>query len=197
MFGVLQLEASLRAPYDGIEVLPFDPHGWYSNGGSIETLFTKHQPKVVIEVGCWLGASTRHMASLLREGGIIYAVDHWLGSVEHQSSECLLMLPSLYQQFLSNVIHSQLTDKIIPVRMSSLEACRYLRIPADLIYIDASHDTESVYADLKAWFPHVKGHGILCGDDWSWASVAAAVVRFAQENDLKIEAEGNFYRLVE
>ena len=124
-------------------------------------------------------------------------MDHWLGSEEHQPTAysgnyCHTPPEKLYQQFLSNVIHEGLQDKIIPVRKESTEAARYLsEVPVDLVYIDASHDTESVYKDLTAWYPLVKDHGILCGDDWHHPPIVKAVTRFAQENNLEIVVESN------
>lgn len=115
-------------------------------------IFYKIQPKVVIELGSWLGASTRHIAQLLPEDGIVYAVDHWLGSIEHHTPSFSHYLPTLYEQFLSNVIHSGLEHKIFPVRMSTLEAVELFRnegIQPDLIYVDASHDEDSVYKIYK------------------------------------------------
>lgn len=73
----------------------------------------------------------------------------------------------------------------------------------DLVYVDASHDEASVYADLNAYFPLVKGHGVICGDDWGWGSqlgfpVSTAVHRFAIENNLRIEViDGWFWILHE
>jgi hypothetical protein len=190
-------QANLPEPYRSAKLLPFNSEGWYSNGEQIKSLFMEHQINVAIEVGCWLGLSTRNIATLLLPNGKLYAIDHWRGSIEHQH---LPILPTLYDQFLSNVIHAELTNVIIPMRMSSLEAALQIRsmgIVPDFIYIDASHDTESVLADLNAWFPFIKGHGILCGDDWTWESVRTAVEIFAEENQLTIEASDNFWRLVE
>ncbi len=82
--------------------------------------------------------------------------------------------------------------------MESLEAAKRLQtltIPIDLIYIDASHEYAPVYADLCAWYPYVKDHGILCGDDWNVGDVQRAVIRFAQENQLIIYQIGGFWRL--
>jgi len=197
---IVNIASALPPPYDELEeVLPFNGHGWYGNAEQIEELIRKHQVKTIIGVGSWLGASTRHMAALLPAGGKVYAIDHWLGSAEHQpnASNYLDVLPYLYEQFLSNVIHAKLTDKIVPIRMDSLAAANTIDVIPDLIYIDASHDTPSVYADLQAWYPFVQGHGVLCGDDWGWSSVRAAVERFAKENHLKIDASGNFWRLKE
>jgi hypothetical protein len=190
-------QEGLPEPYRSAKLMPFNPQGWYSNAKQIESLFKQNRINVVIEVGCWLGLSTRHMATLLPSEGKLYAVDHWLGSSEHQDSS---ELPTLYDQFLSNVVYASLTNVIVPIRMSSLEAAALLSIMAimpDLVYIDASHDTESVLADLNAWFPFVKGHGIICGDDWHWEDVRAAVEIFALEHQLTIDASENFWCLVE
>jgi predicted O-methyltransferase YrrM len=191
------LASDLPEPYCHLEkVLPFDPQGWYNNASQIEWLFQDNKIETVIEVGSWLGKSTRHIAELLPPTGKLYAIDHWLGSYEHQTQEMWTSyLPTLYDQFLSNVIHAGLTDKIIPIRMASLDAARFLMVSPDLIYIDASHDYMSVYLDLVTWYPFVEEHGILCGDDCGWKSVRKAVRRFAKENGLKIDASGNFWRL--
>ncbi len=196
LFGCSKSTTTLPEPYCKLDkVLPFDPQGWYGNKKPMKQLICENDVKVVIEVGSWLGASTRHIAKYVPKDGKVYAVDHWLGSVEHQGGD---KLASLYDQFLSNVIHKKLTHKIIPIRMASVEAEKVLsNVVPDLIYIDASHETEAVYQDLAIWYPHVKGHGILCGDDWPWPSVQVAVERFAAENQLTIESEGAFWRLKE
>jgi predicted O-methyltransferase YrrM len=193
LLACLACFSTTEDPYAGVEMLPFDPQGWYLNARDMEKIFKKHKIKTVVEVGSWLGTSTRHIASLLPRGGKIYAVDHWEGSIEHQSDP---RTPHLYQQFLSNVIHTGLTNKIVPVKMASLEAASYLDgLQVDLVYLDGAHDTESVLQDLRAWYPFVKGHGIICGDDWGWSSVAEAVQIFARENGLKIHHRDNFWRL--
>ena len=198
-------QEDLPEPYQSLELLPFDPHGWFENQKPMEQAINNNYVKVVIEVGSWLGKSTRYIASLLPLEGKVYAVDHWKGSAENQSGETgwHRALPYLYQQFLSNIIHAGLANKIIPIKMASVEAANVLchppyNVTADLIYIDASHDTDSVYADLCAWYPYVQGHGILCGDDWeSSPNVRTAVTRFAIERGLKIETSLYFWRLVE
>lgn len=193
--------SNLPAPYNQLtEVLPYDREGWYGNGEHIKKLISKENVNEVIEVGCWLGKSTRHIAKHLPRNGKVYAVDHWLGSVEHQEGGAFETekLPYLYDQFLSNVIHKKLTSKIIPIQMSSLEAEKTLSdVFPDLIYLDASHEYEDVYQDIVAWFPHVKGHGILCGDDYGWPGVKQAVHQFAEEHDLSIESDQAFWRFIE
>ena len=82
--------------------------------------------------------------------------------------------------------------------MYSDEAARLLNVKPDLVYIDGHHTFEAVYEDLTAWYPFVKGHGILAGDDWQTSEgVYHAVRQFAQENNLQIVAHNNFWRLCE
>lgn len=80
--------------------------------------------------------------------------------------------------------------------MNSIDGAKELQkrgVSPDIIYIDACHWEDEVYADLKAYFPLVKGHGVLCGDDWNWRdmSVKKAVTRFAKEYNLKLEVADN------
>jgi hypothetical protein len=196
------LMATLPEPYSQIkEVLPFNDHGWYDgNAFYIEKLMTLNKVKTVIEVGSWLGKSTRHIASLLQSSGKLYAVDTWAGSTEHYNGLESGMLQNLYEQFLSNIIHAKLTDIVIPVRMQSQQAApiftQKLTTKVDLIYIDAAHDTKSVMADLKAYWPFVANNkGILCGDDWTWQTVRVAVEMFASHHGLTVCFGGNFWFL--
>ncbi|MBI2345143.1 class I SAM-dependent methyltransferase [Candidatus Dependentiae bacterium] len=191
----------LPSPYcDLKEVLPFNGHGWYTNGVWIEKLMKQNKIYTVIEVGSWLGASTRHIASLLQANGKLYAVDTWEGSVEHyENQEWKKMLPTLYEQFLSNIVHAQLTDRIIPVKSTSINAALDLKNQinkVDLIFIDAGHDTESVLNDLVIYWPFVQNNeGVLCGDDWYWESVRKAVIIFAKNYKLTLYADDNFWFL--
>lgn len=188
----LYSENEMPEPYCFIRDLPFDESGWFGNADPILKIMTVKKPQIAIEVGAWLGQSTRFIASHLPQDGKIYAVDTWLGSAEvlHQVDP---RLSSLYQIFLSNVKHAGLTQQIVPVRMRSLEAAKALDVMADFIYIDAAHDEESVYQDILAWHPHLNLGGTMCGDDWMWDSVRRGVVRAAVILNYRIEAVGNFW----
>ena len=198
--GLLKTGEKMRSipmPYRGAKLLPFFDHGWYRNGIHLERLILEWNVKTIIEVGCWFGESTRHMAFCLPEEGKLYAVDHWKGSSEHQEGGVHWHpeLPMVYEYFLSNVIHVGLVDTIIPIQMESLEAAKILDVMADLIYIDASHDTPSVYADLVAWYPHLRPGGVFCGDDWDLPSVRKAVESFAEERGLSIQSSQIFWQV--
>ena len=173
-------ESLMPEPYRSIKNLPFDEHGWFRNGELIEYCLKIKPAKIVIEVGSWLGLSTRFMARIIPDDGIVYAIDTWLGSKEHlQDSRLFSKIPHLYQTFLSNVKHAELTKKIVPIRMASLEASEALNVEGDLIYIDASHEEEDVYNDIIAWHPHLAEGGIICGDDWHSEPVRNGVMQAA------------------
>jgi len=192
------LWADLPAPYNTVELLPYNPQGWYQNATSMEYLIQRSHAKVVVEVGCWLGLSTRHIAKTLPDSGIVYAVDHWKGSPNEDNS--IFDIPNLYRQFLSNVIHEDLTHKIVPMRMSSAEAASVFPVKPDLIYLDATHDFDNVFFDLLLWFPFVKGHGVICGDDYFWGydwPVKRAVDAFAKLHGLTVYNDGWLWYLEE
>ena len=193
--------SSLPEPYASTDILPENPFGWYLNAPQITNLIQKYDVRTVVEVGSWIGGgSTRHIGNLLKlKGGTLYAVDTWLGSTDNQTNQACYapFLPTVYQQFLSNMVHWDLTQTVIPVQMDSLMASQTLQVQPDLIYIDGEHTTSAVYADLCAWHPFVENKGILCGDDWSWTSVRKAVKRFAAEKGKKIKASGNFWLLTD
>lgn len=48
----------------------------------------------------------------------------------------------------------------------------------DFLFVDAGHSYEHVNADLVAWVPKVKRHGMIFGHDWNMESVRKAVTDF-------------------
>ena len=195
--GIL-IAKELPEPYRSVDILPFDDHGWFAQNNRIrlEYIIDKLKPKVVVELGSWLGASTIFMAEKLSEGAILYAVDNWnqQGSAGVQNNPLWSSkLKTLYQSFLSNVIHKKMTQIVIPIRMDTLEAARALNITAELVYVDASHEEEDVYNDIIHWYPHLDIGGIMCGDDWSFQSVRNAVRRAEKELNQRTKSVGNFW----
>lgn len=193
------LNTQYPEPYNSIKILPYKSHGWFeeTNKKHLIQFIKELEPSTIIEVGSWLGSSTLEMARHLKKGSRLYAVDTWLGSIEHHNNplcpECQEFLPTLYQQFLSNVIHENLMNIIIPLRMESIEAANAFKDSAQLIYLDAAHDTESVFKDIINWFEHLDKGGIMCGDDWRWQSIQKAVIDAAAKLKAKYFYSDNFW----
>jgi hypothetical protein len=175
---------------DDFKPLPEDLQGWNSQHPIFEQLIREVKPKTIVEVGTWKGASAIQMGLLCKANNLntkIYCVDTWLGSVEFwtefaDTPERDLMLrngyPQIYYQFLSNVVHNNLQDVIIPIPNTSANAAKilaYHKIKADLIYVDASHEYDDVKADILMYRPLLNEGGAMMGDDYGWKGVHDAV----------------------
>jgi len=196
--------------YNEFTLLPEDTSGWNGNSEVFVKLITEIKPKTIIEVGSWKGQSAINMGKATKELGLdttIHCVDTWLGAIEFWSKlkateERNLLLrhgyPQIYYQFLSNVIHNGLQDTILPFPNTSENGFRYfkdIKITADLIYIDASHEEEDVYKDVNNFFTLLNNGGVIFGDDYfSWAGVRTSIDRFVKEQNLTLEIlENNFW----
>lgn len=151
---------------------------------------------LIIEVGSWLGRSTRFIADLAPRAKVI-AIDHWVGSPEHQTDpELEPLLPRLYESFLAESWDYR--DRIIPVRSKSVEGMQKAAdagLQPDVVYLDADHSTESVRMDLTAaldLFPHAN----IVGDDWNWESVREGVESIAKPRKLKLEVLQTAWRIL-
>ena len=140
-----------------------------------------------VEVGTFLGKSAVYMAvEIINSGKLIKfdCIDHWLGSEEHRGND-KVNIDSLYEDFLKNI--EPVKGIVYPVRMTSIEASKlYKPNSLDFIFIDASHDEQSVKADLTYWMPRLKEDGVIAGDDINNEGVANAVKWFFDNEKLDI-----------
>lgn len=176
-------------------IYPDDRHGWGSDSLVFRDLIMRLRPELIIEVGTWKGASAIHMADICAELDLptkILCIDTWLGAAEfwtdlddpdrYQSLKRIYGYPSVYYQFVSNVKRAEHEDRILAFPQTSLIAGRLLKswgVQADLIYLDASHDYDDVFADMRVYWPLVRKGGVLFGDDYTtWADVKRAADAF-------------------
>ena len=140
-----------------------------------------------VEVGTFLGKSAVYMAvEIINSGKLIKfdCIDHWLGSEEHKDND-KVDVDNLYEDFLKNI--EPVKGIIKPVRGDSISASKlYKPNSLDFIFIDASHDEQSVKADLTYWMPRLKEDGIIAGDDIGNEGVANAVKWFFDNEKLDI-----------
>jgi len=194
--------------YDNFKPFPLQLTGWNGNKPIFRELIEKIKPTTIIEVGTWKGQSAITMGNAVREFGLnttIHCVDTWLGAIEFwttgkNTSERNLSTingyPQVYYQFLSNVVHNNLQDIILPFPNTSENGYRYFKynnITAQMIYIDASHEEDDVYKDLNNYYELLDNNGILFGDDYqkNWFGVINSVDKFTQEKNMELEIVGN------
>lgn len=175
--------------YADFQPLEIDLQGWASDSPVFDFVIQNFKPARIIEVGSWKGRSAINMAKICKKMGLdseILCIDTWLGSVEHWTHEDENLpiskfrngRPIIYDQFLSNVIHSEMTNFITPFPIDSINGALTLQklgIKADLIYIDAGHEYDSVKADLLYYSKLVAEGGLLLGDDWFHPPIKKAV----------------------
>lgn len=175
---------------------PVDPHGWCSPiHADVLPRYINPTTKVIVELGAWLGASTRVLLNLAPESTVI-CVDHWLGSRDMKNKpQALARLPRLYETFLVN--QWPWRDRVIPLRdstLAGLDEIHDLGIVPELIYFDSEHTTAHVRRELLLAHEHFPT-AIFYGDDWAWVSVRNAVEAFARERGYDLHARGNAWAL--
>ena len=140
-----------------------------------------------VEVGAFLGQSAVYMAvEIINSGKNIKfdCIDHWEGSEEHNDND-EVNLERLYEDFLENI--KPVKGIINPIRANSIDASKLYKLNSlDFIFIDASHDTDAVKADLMHWMPRLKEDGVIAGDDLDNGGVAEAVKWFFDSEKLDI-----------
>ena len=122
-----------------------------------------------VEVGSWQGQSTAYMAVEIANSGKAIrfdAVDHFNGDAE--TAAFMPRRRPLLEIFIDNLHRHALFEYVRPIVAESTRAALlYDDCSLDFVYLDASHDYESVKADIMAWWPKIKVGGILAGDDFS------------------------------
>jgi len=164
--------------------VPENDEGWFNSlTNEVFKKYINDGTKIVVEIGSWMGASTRALLEVKDSLNVI-SIDHWEGSREHKLHEkWSKQIPTLYDTFLVNCWKYK--DRLTPVKLDSVSGLVELsnfEIKPDIIFIDASHDYRNVYNDLTLshrLFPEA----LIIGDDWHMAGVKKAVTRFIELYD--------------
>lgn len=168
-----------------------------------EKLISQLKPQIIYEIGTYKGKSALHMANLTKKYQIqnarVVCIDTWLGSAEHGHSDLDLKrvhgYPTIYYQFLANVMYTNNQDVIVPIPIDSISYYRVLKenqTHADLIFVDGGHFYESVSMDIRLYWEVLKPGGIMLGDDYcskAWPDVVQAVHEFFPEDQIHVEGE--------
>ena len=194
---------------------PSEIDGWMDDGfgGVIDAIICKKPGFIeACEVGSWLGKSADCIASRLKGRGRLICIDTWLGAPEFWTQRGLVDktrgvalkrrggYPTVFFDFVNNMKMSGHTKTVAPFPLSSQAAADVLQrydATFDFVYIDASHEYESVLADIKAYAKLVKPGGFLIGDDYfqNWPGVIKAVDEFAEEQGYRVDVSGVIWKI--
>lgn len=99
--------------------------------------------------------------------------------------------PTIYYQFVANIIRDDLKEYVVPMPIDGGTAavwfeqnCPYI----DVVHLDAAHEYENVLADIRKYWKLLRPGGILLGDDYSrnWPGVVRAANEFAASTGLTL-----------
>jgi hypothetical protein len=181
------------------DAAPGQEQGWLAEGSELmlaRSLSAK--TKLVIELGSWLGLSTRFIAEHAPRATVV-SVDTWEGSPEHKTQERFArLLPRLFETFQARCWDYR--DRVVPLRTTTLDGLRRVHASGaepDFVYVDAEHSYEAVAAELnltRELFPRTP----VGGDDYDWSGVRRAVDEFAARHGLVVDRSGaRGWRLLE
>jgi predicted O-methyltransferase YrrM len=174
------------------------------------------KPKIKIaEIGAWTGKMTLLLGKTIQKClGKVYSVDWFKGQVPIPS-HLFSPKPKFYKEkvlpanvvgweaetiieeiFKKNILEHNLTDTVELIKNSSIEASK--RFPDsyfDFIFIDASHDYQSVKEDLNLWYPKLKEDGMIAGHDFEEKlPVELAKKLWEKENSDEFEHYNKIYK---
>ena len=175
-------------------------HVWSLLGGRV---------RFIVEVGSFAGGSAMVLGRFAAQqpGPVapVLCIDTWLGDVnmalgrvERKTVDKRHGQPSVYHQFLVNIIHAQLTEHVLPMMASSFIGAQILGtlgLAADLIYLDSAHELRETFFELGLYWPLLSPGGILVGDDLNWQAVNRDVKLFARIHRLQLSSFDGCHRL--
>ena len=196
--GLSELREKYSWPKDRPSVPEVPNHGWFC-GQNMKAILnacgTLEIGDVFLELGAWLGVSTRYICE--QTPCSVITIDHWEGSPEHfNMPDAKPYLPVLYDTFLTNCWH--LREQLTPVRETTIDGIRAVKefgIVPKVTYLDAAHDADSVFTDLIALYEAFPDIHVI-GDDWTWTSVREGVFDFLYQNmSLNLRTDTTCYEI--
>lgn len=140
--------------------------------------------KIVIDVGCWRGRTTKTMASVCP--GIIIAIERIDGPYSDDTgrNEILKSVSqtSIFSDFFENLKNEVKEYRVIPIFINAPEVYRHVKAMlgetrVDFVWVDGDHAYPDVSQDIRIYGGLVQDGGILAGHDYepSFPGVMKAV----------------------
>ncbi|CAF1389203.1 unnamed protein product [Adineta steineri] len=208
--SILYGDPSTKLIYDSAQKYfnkAFDPS--YPNTSLKKELFSLIIQKIhaslklqfVVEIGSFTGNSASNIGNVLKKsypGSFLLCIDTWLGDLNMWVNKGVWQhlsvsedgRPTVYYQFLTNIVKQNLTKIVLPASMTSIIGARFLQtyqFHPQVIYLDSAHEQGETLIELSLYWNLLQPGGILIGDDWSWRSVRCDVKKFSYMKNLTIQ----------
>lgn len=138
---------------------------------------------VFVEIGTWKGRSARAIGDNLCDGSYLWCIDAY--DTRSDLIESATRGDVVWSEAQSNLRDLIERERVLTRRFDSGFAAKSLEhagIKPDFVFIDGSHDYESVRDDIRAWLPLLREHGVLCGHDYGVYPGVGQAVREAFGN---------------
>jgi len=147
--------------------------GWFAYEDLYnEMVETAKGGETFVEVGAWLGKSTNHLATKIKESNKnikFTAVDTWKGTEDEDLHQNIVNAYSgdIFYEFIDNTVLSDNFEVFDTIKDTSHNAAnQFQNNSIDFIMIDAGHSYKDVMDDIHFWYNKVKPGGIISGDDY-------------------------------
>lgn len=141
----------------------------------IQEFINTFQFKVVAEIGVATGVTCAKVLPVCPSIEKYLCVDSW---IKEHTQQWWMPKNDVEQVFLNRRVVKR-DKRLVICKGTSLEISKQIEDGTiDLVFIDASHDYDSVSADINSWHLKVRKGGILCGHDINLKSVRSAVEMF-------------------
>ncbi len=146
-------------------------------------VINKNKYKLGAEVGVATGITTEFILKYSPSLRSLYVADDWRPVGEPGHRWAVDNMEELFRSKFQN------DNRVKILKGLSWEMAEKIQDRSlDFVFIDASHDYESVKKDIAAWEPKVKRGCLLCGHDINLEGVKKAVEeKFGKYNDAKVD----------
>jgi hypothetical protein len=202
LFGCENLYDNYKDNEDLNEPMYYPAHIGINTIDTINNLLG-YKPKCGVEVGSFIGSSATILGNLLKENnGVLLCIDTfcgdinmWLMSVFQNTMNKKDGNPKIYDYFMKNMKKNDLTNTVIPIRLTSVIGARMLKVlkyEIDFVYVDSAHEAGETYFELMLYHDILKPGGVLFGDDYHcFPAVKYDLDLFCKINNYELKFTGD------
>lgn len=156
----------------------------------LSSVINKNNFTIGAEVGAATGNTTKYLLKYSPSLQKLIIVDLWIpvpNSRQWQRDDMELVFRKKFEN----------EDRISILKGVSWEMASNIKDASlDFVFIDASHDYDSVVKDITAWYPKMKARGFFCGHDINLPGVYKATKEIFGERCKRAKIDNVWYVIV-